>query len=163
MEWDDFVTIQNQDKINIQNENKISMDKFSPSTKYMDAKGNDISFHQSYQNSFTIASNADVLIAADVVYDRSVIPQLVQVVKSLLTSSSSSKNKSEKVAIFATTFRNADTFALFENELEKCENEICCDYVDSNDIDELPYIFPCYYHQPRSHVRICIISVKNET
>ncbi len=129
----------------------------------MDAEGNDISFHQSYQNSFTIASNADVLIAADVVYDRSVIPQLVQVVKSLLTSSSSSsKNKSEKVAIFATTFRNADTFALFENELEKCDDDICCDYVDSDGIDKLPNIFPCYHQQPRSHVRICIITVKNK-
>ena len=101
--------------------------------------------------------NADVLMAADVVYDRSVIPQLIKVVRNILVSSSADK---EKIAIFATTYRNADTFALFLRELQMCSDEIECNFIENDVLESMPYIFPCYYKQPRSHVRICIISVK---
>lgn len=163
LEWDDFISI-NQDE-----ESKRNKECFTPTIKCIDTQnGKYISFLQSYNDSFSIAINADVLIAADVVYDRSVIPQLVQVVKTLLTTSMTTKSSTtatspkEKIAIFATTFRNADTFALFENELKRCSNEIVCKYVDREDLDSIPLIFPCYFQQPRSHVRICIVSsVKN--
>lgn len=98
--------------------------------------------------------NSDVIIAADVVYDRSVIPQLIQVVRNILSVSK------QKIAIFATTYRNADTFALFQNEIERSNDHLVCNFIDSDVLESMPYIFPCYYRQPRSHVRICIISVK---
>ncbi len=56
-----------------------------------------------------IAKRAQVLIAADVVYDRAVIPPLVSSVGRLLSESS------ERIAIFATTYRNEETFALFQS------------------------------------------------
>lgn len=159
LEWDDFVAV-NDDRTNGYDKHE-QLNAFTPSTIFRDAKGNPVSFHQCCSKSFSIAANADVLIAADVVYDRSVIPQLVQVVKSLLNSSSiSSPRKKGKIAIFATTFRNAETFAIFEEELAACSDEINCDYVDEKDLESMPYIFPCYFQQPRRHVRICIMSKK---
>lgn len=90
---------------------------------------------------------AEVLIAADVVYTVECIPDLVATVSKFLSSGSA------KVAVFATTYRNRSTFALFERELEK--KRITCAYKSQ---DEMPYVFPCYFNQPRSDVRICIMS-----
>jgi predicted nicotinamide N-methyase len=58
-------------------------------------------------------SSGDLLLAADVVYDVSVIPHLVKVVKLFLLSAAG------KLALFATTFRNEKTFTLFITCLEK--------------------------------------------
>jgi predicted nicotinamide N-methyase len=97
---------------------------------------------------------AQVLLAADVVYDVCQIPDLVRCVKMLLSSSRDAK------AIFATTFRNEKTFALFTNQLH---NEgIVSQFVDKEVIAKLPVpsIFPCYFSQPRSDVRICILTTE---
>ena len=88
--------------------------------------------------------SADLLIAADVVYARECIPDLVTTVRKFLSSGSS------KVALFATTHRNRKTFELFELELE--EKGIICQYKSHTTME---YVFPCYFNQPRSDVRIC--------
>mmetsp|Transcript_12507 Transcript_12507/g.18946 ORF Transcript_12507/g.18946 Transcript_12507/m.18946 type:complete len:586 (-) Transcript_12507:127-1884(-) len=165
LEWDDFVHA-NDDAV---------VDSFVPSILYKDGKegvGQTKMFiHQNKSQSLSIASNADVLIAADVIYDRSVVPQLVQVVKTILTSplttytststrSTRVEEERKKIAIFATTFRNAESFALFQSEIEGCSREIHCKFVDSDTLSSMPYIFPCYSVQPRSHVRICIMSAQ---
>lgn len=149
LEWDEFHS-QDMTKFVEAEEpnNDIQNGNGSESNQYM----------QSPKASLIAAMNADVLIAADVIYDRSVIPQLVKVVRNILTSSSSVDK--QKTAIFATTYRNADTFALFQKELEMCSDDLDCNFIDSDELQSMPYIFPCYYKQPRSHVRICIISVK---
>mmetsp|Transcript_33750 Transcript_33750/g.62028 ORF Transcript_33750/g.62028 Transcript_33750/m.62028 type:complete len:85 (-) Transcript_33750:456-710(-) len=61
----------------------------------------------------------------------------------------------ERVAIFATTYRNKKTFTLFENELEK--RNIVCVY---HSIESLPNIFPCYFNQPRMDIRFCTMRMK---
>jgi predicted nicotinamide N-methyase len=97
----------------------------------------------STEGDFCLGS-ADLLIAADVVYAREVIPDLVTTVRKFLSSGSS------KVALFATTHRNRQTFELFEQELER--KGIICKYTSHS---TLGYVFPCYFNQPRSDVRIC--------
>lgn len=106
---------------------------------------------QDVETSLALARQAQVLIAADCVYDRKFIPALVQSVAKLLSNE-------EKCAIFATTFRNAETFEIFEKELQRVD--VRCEYVAREDIADLPYIFPCYDDQPRSDVRICIMRKK---
>ena len=61
----------------------------------------------------TSLSSAELLLAADVIYDVVVIPHLVKIVKLFLLSAEG------KFAIFATTYRNEKTFALFITCLEK--------------------------------------------
>ena len=120
---------------------------------------------QDVVTSLALARQAQVLIAADCVYDRARIPALVQSVARLLLSTTgegggSGKNKdndeNRKCAIFATTYRNEETFGLFESEL--IQAGIQCDYVPIDEIENLPHIFPCYDDQPRSDVRICIMT-----
>ena len=97
-------------------------------------------------------SEAQVLLAADVVYDVCQIPDLVRCVKVLLSSSRDAK------AIFATPFRNEKTFDLFTNQLH---NEgIVSQFVDNDVIADLPSIFPCYFSQPRSDIRICTMTIE---
>ena len=90
---------------------------------------------------------ADILIAADVVYTVECIPDLVATVSKFLSSEGNTK---AKVALFATTYRNRTTFAIFEQELEK--RRIKCDYKPQEGME---FVFPCYFNQPRSDVRIC--------
>ena len=103
-----------------------------------------------WANSVDALSKVDFLLAADVVYDPAVVPDLVATVSSFLGA-----NNNERSAIFATTFRNKDTFALFEREL--VSNDIICTY--DNLLDDLPDIFPCYFNQPRSDVRVCTMKL----
>ena len=99
-------------------------------------------------------SEAQVLLAADVVYDVCQLPDLVRCVKVLLTPSS----PMARAAIFATTFRNEKTFDLFTNQLQ---NEgIVSQFVDNDVIADLPSIFPCYFSQPRKDVRICTMTIE---
>ena len=152
----------------------LEWDEFSKSHDLQKINGRDQSLlykatypiiQQSHQKSLEIALNADVLISADVVYDRTVIPQLVSVVKALLSYSknanakkSADVNKSRgKTAIFATTYRNAETFELFEREIEK--SEVKCEVIEADVLNSLPSIFPCYYIQGRNEVRIFIMTV----
>lgn len=104
--------------------------------------------------------SADLLIAADVVYSRDCIPDLVTTVREFLSSSSSSSSSSspnDKVALFATTHRNRQTFQLFETELK--EKGIVCQYTLQTTME---YVFPCYFNQPRSDVRICTMKLSEE-
>lgn len=94
-------------------------------------------------------TNADVILAADVVYALECIPQLISTVHKFLSSSI------HKMALFATTHRNRSTFQLFEDELER--NEIVCDYKSQ---ELVPSLFPCYFNQPRSDVRICTMRLR---
>lgn len=93
--------------------------------------------------------NANVVIAADVIYAVECIPDLVSTVSKFLSSGS------DRVALFATTHRNRNTFDLFERELEK-KLITRSDYKSQ---DSLPYVFPCYFNQPRSDVRICTMKM----
>ena len=85
----------------------------------LDVSGNALGYP--WANSIEALSNADVLLAADVVYDIDSIPDLVATVRKLLRQVPHHPNGvgNERVAIFTTTFRNTDTFALFEKELEE--------------------------------------------
>lgn len=109
------------------------------------------SIHVNYQQSLQLARSSDVMIAADVVYDRCVIPALISVVRRHLCHPT-------KLAIFATTLRNADTFTIFENSLRS--NGISVTYACSEDLNKMPTFFPCYFSQPRSDVRISIMTFK---
>lgn len=106
-------------------------------------------------------SNAEVLLAADVIYDASQIPSLVRSVKVLLSSGSGDDTidaaEEKRKAIFATTFRNGKTFALFTSELRR--EGISSNYVEKKSIASLPDIFPCYFTQPRSDIRICTMTM----
>ena len=96
-------------------------------------------------------TDTDVLIAADVVYDVNELPSLVKTVFRLLTSGQG------KIAIFATTLRNRNTFLKFQTLLS--QSKIVCSTIPSQQIDTLPIIFPCYEDQPRSDVQICLMTV----
>lgn len=110
-------------------------------------------------NSIQALSNADVILAADVVYDVHCLPDLVSTVCKFLSSpwetTNGNQNGKEKLVIFATTFRNQTTFGLFEKELDK--KGIICDYLSMEDV---PFVFPCYFRQPRSDVRLCTMKLK---
>lgn len=101
-------------------------------------------------------SDADVLLAADVVYDWKAIPDLVRTTRRLLLQPNAVATSARK-AIFATTYRNKETFDFFECELQK--GGISCDYVPKEEIDSLDRIFPCYFIQAREEVRICTMSI----
>lgn len=96
-------------------------------------------------------TDIDVLIAADVVYDVNELPSLVKTVFRLLTSGQG------KIAIFATTLRNRNTFLKFQTLLS--QSKIECSTIPSQQIDTLPMIFPCYEVQPRSDVQVCLMTV----
>lgn len=93
-------------------------------------------------------SQAHVLIAADVVYDVSVIDHLVNVVRCFLRDS----GKSNQV-IFAITKRNKATFELFFDLLQECD--ITCKWiVKGEDCVAQKNIFECNLVQPFSDVQI---------
>jgi predicted nicotinamide N-methyase len=103
----------------------------------------------STDDTFPYFQQADVLLAADVVYDVDAVPALTATVWRFLNQGGS--------VIFATTFRNHKTFDLFEEELN-CRG-IQCQYEDPAKIEKLPNIFPIYHIQPRSGVRICTMAL----
>lgn len=98
-----------------------------------------------------ISKKAEVVIAGDVEYDVKENPALVSTLDHLLSDPSC-----ERIAIFATLLRNQATFALFKAELES--KGIICSFARKDDIDSLDHLFPCYYDQPRSDIRICIMT-----
>jgi hypothetical protein len=91
---------------------------------------------------------ADVLIAADVIYDVTVTEGLVELVKLFLLQSPSTKE-----AIFAITERNLVSFELFLNRLET-HNIFCNWLADRDDCEALPHVFQCNFSQSRADVRI---------
>lgn len=112
--------------------------------------------------------DTDVLIAGDVCYDRNDIPHLVKVVRLILemkqendevssftTAPDDSVRNKERYAIFATTYRNAATFQVFQEALVECN--ISCTFVETDMVNNLPKVFPCYFNQGREEVRITIL------
>jgi len=65
--------------------------------------------------------HADILLAADVIYDCQVIAELVDLVWCFLAGARG------RVAIFAVTIRNEDTFRIFESAMN--ERHVACEYV----------------------------------
>ena len=99
--------------------------------------------------------DADVLIAADVTYDVSVIEFLVNVIHSFLVT-----NPLKKEVIFAITRRNMETFKIFLRHLEN--KKVCCDWIASGrDCDDLPNMFKCKFNQSRSDVRIASLKLQS--
>lgn len=99
---------------------------------------------------------AQVLLAADVIYDVTVLPCLAKTVRRFFTLGR------EKIAIFASTLRDESTLEALERELNQIG--ISCQYVESKEMLELPHIFPCYFLlQPRTDVRICIMTTTTTT
>ena len=109
--------------------------------------------HQSMGASVKALSQAHVLLAADVVYDVKVVSLLARAVRRFLTSH-------DKVAIFATTLRNRDTFDAFENEL--LDQGILCKYIEREILERVPYVFPVYHVQPRSDIRISFMRLSKD-
>eukprot|EP00980_Cylindrotheca_fusiformis_P009369 scaffold2047_cov129-Cylindrotheca_fusiformis.AAC.48 len=101
-------------------------------------------------NTFT---EADVLIAADVIYDVSVIDYLVAIIQNFL-----SVDRQEKEVILGVTQRNLATFNTF---LETLRNyNISSEWIaDGNDCNNLPRIFNCKFNQSRSDVRIASLKL----
>ena len=100
---------------------------------------------------FKFFQDADVLLAADVVYDIAVVPTLATVIKRFLIGGE------HRNAIFATTLRNRKTFDLFESALHT--HRIICRYEDPSMIEKLPNHVPITHVQPRSDIRICVLTL----
>jgi hypothetical protein len=98
-------------------------------------------------------SRSEILIAADVIYDTTVIDCLVLVVKAFLLDAPTLKQ-----AIFAITKRNMSSFHLF---LEKVrEHDIICTWLASGtDCDSLPRFFDCSFSQERCDVQIARLTM----
>jgi predicted nicotinamide N-methyase len=95
---------------------------------------------------------ADVLIAADVIYDVKVIDSLVQVIHKFLAN-----NHANKEAILAVTKRNMKTFQLFLNSINK-QGFVCECLV--RDCSTLPKIFHCNFTQDRCDVLIARLTLE---
>lgn len=140
--------------ISIRTKGKLEWGSYSN----MQNNESEINIDTSEHTSIQALSKANVLLAADVVYDIDCIPDLVSTVCKFLSQRKAADGDDEAIAIFATTYRNKSTFNLFEEELEK--QNVGCAYYDQSMIDDLPNIFPCYWNQPRTDVRICTMSLK---
>lgn len=137
LEWGEYSNIQNE------NEHTLGVNGHARGSPWAD--------------SIEALSKADVLLAADVIYDVNSIPDLIATVSKFLSQTiMHSDGIDERVAIFASTYRNENTFALFEKELE--EKNIVFVY---HSLEDLPNIFPCYFNQPRSDIRVCTMRMKH--
>ena len=94
---------------------------------------------------------ADVLLAADVIYDINAIEDLVHVVKYFLSESPDSKQ-----AIIASTKRNMATFEFFLETIAKY-GMLYTWIARGEDCEALPRIFEGNFVQERRDVSICRI------
>jgi len=103
------------------------------------------------ENAKTMLEESDVLLAADVAYDPSVLGSLANTIKYFLSSHTPSKELQPKLALLATTRRNLKTFQLLEQELT--ERGIIIERVHAipNSFKD-HVLFPSHFHQPRSDV-----------
>ena len=137
-------------------------------------------------NTLSAFQRGDLLIAADVIYDTTVIDSLVRVVRNFLvpkaphhlhpsddvdhTSASVCDNdttstnllqqhhQQKKVAIFAITKRNMNSFHLFLDRLSV--HGIHCTWLaDGTDCDALPRIIESTFAQPRKDVHIAQLAM----
>jgi len=95
---------------------------------------------------------AEVMVAADVTYDIELNTALSRSVSRFL------RGGTNRQAVFAMTLRNKETFDSFERELS--QRGIQCKYEKQEVINNLPSIFPVYFIQPRSDVRIITMSLR---
>jgi hypothetical protein len=106
---------------------------------------------------------SDVLIAADVIYDVSVVESLVSIIRHFLASGDNDKastvdNRTDKQAIFALTKRNIKSFETFLDHLH--QYGISCQWLArGSDWDNLPRIFRCNFVQPRFDVYIAALQM----
>lgn len=115
-----------------------------------DSKSEDVALAESVE----ALRRADVLIGADILYDRTVIESLVAVVKKFLRQSPKTKE-----AIFGITVRNMATFEIFLDHLR--QYGIFYDWIaQGNDCERLPSLFPCNFNQTRKDIRIASLKVK---
>jgi len=106
--------------------------------------------------------NANLLIAADVAYDRSVLQPLVRTVRRFLQSKNDSNNhpaKKTKKAIFATTRRNLETFRLLRQQV--AAHSIACRILDYNP-SKYPVLFPKKFHQKRLDVELWELTLSGD-
>jgi predicted nicotinamide N-methyase len=105
--------------------------------------------------SYKALSEADVLLAADVAYDWSVIGPLAQIIRIFLTSDTSGGLKR---ALFVTILRNKQTFKLLERELANVGigSRVLA---TGHACEQLPHTFPTNFVQPRSDIRICSLEL----
>lgn len=102
---------------------------------------------------FQFFQDADVLLAADVVYDIAVVPMLATLIMRFL------RGREDRNAILATTLRNRKTFDLFESVLHS--HKINCCYEDPSVIEKLPNPVTIHHVQPRSDIRICVLTIES--
>jgi hypothetical protein len=108
---------------------------------------------------------SDVLIAADVIYDISVVESLVSIIRHFLAggdnnnkASSVDDDRTDKQAIFALTKRNIKSFETFLDNLH--QYGISCQWLArGSDWDNLPRIFRCNFVQPRFDVYIAALQM----
>lgn len=96
---------------------------------------------------------ADILIAADVIYDTSEVDSLVRVVRCFLLESPTSKQ-----AIFALTKRNERSFDLFLNRV-RLHGIHCTWLAGGKDCDAFPKVFESAFTQSRNDVRIARLAM----
>lgn len=106
------------------------------------------------QLSCELIAQANLLIAADVIYDVSAIPALVKTFKRFLLENP----QVAKEILLASTMRRQETFAILQQELIK-ERMGCRLQVDGTYCSKLPLLFPMNFVQPRSDVKIFALSM----
>ena len=108
---------------------------------------------------------SDVLIAADVIYDISVVDSLVSIIRHFLArgedednATTSTDGRTDKHAIFALTKRNIKSFETFLDRLQRYG--ISCQWLArESDWENLPRIFRCNFVQPRFDVYIAALQM----
>lgn len=107
------------------------------------------------QKSCEMIARANLLIAADVIYDVSAIPGLVKTFKRFFLEKDTNDHKE---VILASTMRRRETFAVLQEELKK-EGMFCRLKVDGNYCARLRIAFPMNFVQPRKDVSIYALSM----
>lgn len=102
-------------------------------------------------------TRSSVLLAADVAYDETVIPCLVETIRFFMLSESlsSATPSSARLVLLAMTLRSKSTFEAFISQVQKYETDMSIDLVaDGKDCGCQPLVFPTHFVQPRSDVLI---------
>jgi predicted nicotinamide N-methyase len=108
------------------------------------------------QESCEKIAQANLLIAADVVYDVCAIPSLVKTFQRFF--SDSDKDDDSKTILLASIMRRRETFAVLQDEL-KAKGIDCNVVVDGDYCAELPLVFPMNFVQPRKDVNIYVLKI----
>ena len=106
-------------------------------------------------------TKANLLIAADVAYDTTVLPALARTVKRFLTTATTATNNNHqqpsKRALFATTRRNAATFQQLQDLLVK-QQGLTCQTVVTPETKPPAILFPTKFHQARHEVALWLLT-----